>query len=206
MNNNNQNCTSDIRSNNILTTVRGFLEGEKVLLRPLVVEDAYGNYPHWFNDANVSKGNSHHVFPYTQQEALEYIQSLSQRKDILSLAIIDKLDMIHIGNISLQNINFIYRSAELAIIIGEKSAWGKGYGKEASYLLTAHGFYALNMHRIQCATFSDNIGMQKIALHIGMILEGKRRESVYKNGRFLDIYEYGVLASEFYNLQQQKKL
>ena len=174
-----------------------FIIGEKVILRTLVSEDANGNYPNWFNDADVCSGNSHHVYPYCSDMALGYVQSLQARKDIIVLAIVDKSDNKHVGNVSLQHINFIYRSAEFAIIIGEKSVWGKGIGKETIHLIMQHGFQSLNLNRIECGTFENNIGMQKIALSLGMKHEGTRRKAVYKNGIYLDIFEYGILKDEF---------
>ena len=174
-----------------------FIDGEQIYLRPLTEEDASGNYPHWFNDADVCRGNSHHVYPYTQQQALDFIKSLPTRNDMLVLAIVSKISETHVGNISLQNINRINRCAEFAIIIGEKSAWGKGVGKEAARLVISHGFLSLNLHRIECGTFENNFSMQKIALSIGMRLEGTRRKKAYKDGNYYDVLEYGMLREEF---------
>jgi len=103
------------------TKILPFIIGKTITLRHLVPEDIEGNYPNWFNDADICVGNSHHVYTFTKDTALEYIRSLSERRDIIVLAIIDKSDEQHVGNISLQKINYISRSAELAIIIGEKS-------------------------------------------------------------------------------------
>jgi RimJ/RimL family protein N-acetyltransferase len=174
-----------------------FIVGNHVVLRPLFETDINGRYPEWFNDAEVCFGNSHHVYPYLPGEAVEFIQSLTKKRDMLVLAILNKNTGEHIGNISLQEINFIYRDAELAILLGEKSCWGQGFGKEAVFLLVAHGFKALNLHRISCGTFLNNIAMQKIALSIGMRLEGTRRQAVFKDGVYYDMLEYGILKNEF---------
>jgi RimJ/RimL family protein N-acetyltransferase len=174
-----------------------FLSGNNIELRPLEESDADGNYSCWFNDAEVCFGNSHHTYPYTYADARDFISSLSSKKDMLILAVVNKVTGVHIGNISLQEINYIYRSAELAIIIGEKMDWGKGFGKEAVRLMLSHGFNDLNLNRISCGTFENNIAMQKIALSFGMKHEGTRRMAVFKNGKYLDLLEYGILRNEF---------
>ena len=174
-----------------------FLDGERVYLRALAESDAEGPYPVWFNDEEVCRGNSHHVFPYTAEAALAYIRHVTQARDSLVLAIIRREDEQHIGNIALQNIHPVYRSAEFSIVIGEKSAWGKGYAKEAARLLCEHGFESLNLHRIGCGTFEDNEAMKRLAHYLGMKEEGRRRESVFKNGRYVNMVEYGVLRSEY---------
>ena len=104
---------------------------------------------------------------------------------------------MHIGNVSLQDIIFIHGNAELAIILGEKSCWNKGIGREAVRLLMEHGFKALNLHRIWSGTFETNIGFKKLALSLGMIHEGTRRKAVFNNGVYLDVLEYGILRDEF---------
>ena len=138
-----------------------FLAGARVSLRPLVPGDADGPYLEWFNDAEVSRLNSHHVFPYTRDEALAWIAALPGRRDALVLAI--ELDGAHVGNISLQDIDPVARSAELAIVLGDRSVWGKGIGTEAAELLVAHGFRAMNLHRIACGTVAANQGMCRLA-------------------------------------------
>lgn len=56
-----------------------------------------------------------------------------------------------------------------------------------------HGFKSLNLHRISCGTTSDNIAMQKLVLSTGMNQEGVRKESIMKNGCYVNLIEYGVI-------------
>lgn len=181
-----------------------FLEGDKIYLRPLSPQDANGNYPAWLNHATACFGNSHHVFPYSREAALEYIADARKGGDKLILAIALQETDEHIGNIALHAIHPVYRSAEFSILIGEQKAWGKGYGLEAIALLMTHAFNNLNLRRISCGTFSNNYAMQKIALNLGMQEEGMRRQAAFKEGRYLDVKEYGVFAEEFFARQQLK--
>ncbi len=174
-----------------------FLVGKNIYLRGLTEEDCDGPYPGWFNDADVCEENSHHLFPYSKPTAHAYVQQVNNRKDKLVLAIVRSKDNVHIGNVALSSINFVNRTAALRIIIGDKSCWQKGYGKEAARLICDHGFLSLNLNRIACGTFGDNIAMQKLAEYLGMLKEGTRRKAVYKSGRYLDTIEYGVLRSEY---------
>lgn len=174
-----------------------FLQGERLYLRALSEDDAAGAYVEWFNDADVCLGNSHHVFPYTREAALEYIRRVRGTRDQLTLAMVLRADERHIGNLALQNIHPVYRTAEFSIVLGDKQLWGQGYGREAGRLLCAHGFNALNLHRIYCGTFEDNVAMQKLALALGMRLEGRRREAAFKRGRYVDVLEYGMLKKEY---------
>jgi [ribosomal protein S5]-alanine N-acetyltransferase len=174
-----------------------FIAGEKVDLCALEEWALEGNYVQWLNDPEVCQYNSHHVFPYNQEKAREYITRVGGSRSELVLAVCVKGKGTHIGNIALQAIDWVARSAEYAIILGEKEAWGKGYAGEASMLLLRHGFNELGLHRIHCGTSAENTGMQKLAAKLGMKEEGRRREGLFKHGKFIDIIEYGILKSEF---------
>lgn len=176
---------------------RAFLMGQNIYLRALLDSDACGNYQHWFNDAEVCQSNSHHVFPYNEKKALEYIEYAQRTRETLVLAIVTKDKDSHIGNISLQDINYLNRTADLAIVIGEKVCWGLGYSKEAAQLIIDHGFSALNLNRITCGTTEDNLPMQRLALAMGFKQEGVRRAAVFKNNQYLALFEYGLLKSEW---------
>jgi len=174
-----------------------FLEGKYTHLRPLLVSDITDDYIGWLNDSEVCRYNSHHVFPYDKYKAEEYIKNISLSKDILVLAIIDKKKEKHIGNVSLQNIDLLNRSAEFAILIGDKTYWGKGISKEVSLLIIKHGFVELNLNRIYCGTSENNVGMIKLAKALNMKKEGVRRKAIYKNGNYHNIIEFGLLRGEY---------
>ena len=175
----------------------GFLTGERIVLRKLEKADVQGNYSRWFNDPEVCKYNGHHRFPYGEDDLFRYVESLQGDSGRLVLAIVEAGTGIHIGNVSLQGIDYIDRSAEFAIVLGEKSSWGKGYSKDAAELIIAHGFSMLNLHRIYCGTSAENVPMQRLALAMGFSVEGKRREAIYKEGKYWDIVEYGLLRAEW---------
>lgn len=184
-----------------LSLSKSFLEGKGIMLRGLLLSDLSGGYPSWFNDPEVTRFNSHGRFPKTPQEMEDYYRSVTRSSDNLVLAIIEKSSGLHIGNISLQKIQWTDRSAEYAIVLGERSSWGKGYGKEASDLILAHGFLELNLHRIYCGTSANNEGMKKLAAHMGMKEEGRRRDAIFKHGKYQDILEYGLLREEYLKLK-----
>jgi len=115
-----------------------FLTGEKVYLRTINEHDLTATYREWFNDEEVCKFNSHHRFPNYDENMTDYFNRVIRSRENLILAICDKKSDSHIGNISLQNIDTLNRTAEFAIIVGDKAHWGKGAGKEAARLLLRH--------------------------------------------------------------------
>ncbi len=172
------------------------LTSSSIYLRPLHIDDAKGDYPSWLNDKEVCRYNSHGDTLYTKEMALSYIKSVQDNPACRVFAICDAKSDKHIGNISLQAISEKNHSAEFAILLGDKNFWGKGVAKEASKLLLEFGFQALKLHRIYCGTSEANEPMQRLAIALGMQLEGRRKEALFKNGRFYDVLEYGILAPQ----------
>lgn len=170
-----------------------FLRGRTIYLRALNEQDILGNYSTWLNDLEITKYNSHGRFPMTVEKLLNFVQMSTQSNTSLVMAVVNTENDEHVGNISLQSINWIDRNAEIAFLLGEKSYWGKGIMLEAGKLIIKHGFNSLNLHRIYCGTSSQNIGMQKLAEKLEMTIEGIRKEALFNNGTYDDIIEYGIL-------------
>lgn len=170
-----------------------FLQDEYLYLRALSRKDVDGNYGCWFNDPEVTKYNSHGKYIMTSEKLIKYIENSQNDNSMLVFAIIIKNTDAHVGNISLQNINWIDRRAEIAFILGEKENHGKGVMFRAGQLLIEHAFNELNLHRVYCGTLATNLGMKKLAIKLGMTEEGVRKEVVYKSGRYIDVVEYGLI-------------
>lgn len=164
-------------------------------VRPLAEEDLDGPYLGWFEDQEVCRYNSHGKFFKTRSAFRQFLGELN-REDRVVWAIVHAQDG-HIGNISLQEISLIDRTAELAIIIGDKRHWGRGVGAMAGRALLRHAFEKLNLERVGCGTAATNEGMKKLALALGMTHEGTRRAALFLEGARVDVLEYGILRAEF---------
>lgn len=174
-----------------------FLTGREIYLTPLTKEDISDEYISWLNDSEVCAGNSHAIFPNSKAKTINYIESITNSKTELVFAIKLKKNNLHIGNASIQNINNIYRSADLAIIIGNKKYWNKGISTEIFRLFIEYGFSRLNLNRLTAGTPVTNIGMTAICKKIGMKQEGIMREFMYKNGKYIDVVIFSILKKEF---------
>ncbi len=102
-----------------------------------------------------------------------------------------------IGNLALFGINTLDRSAEIGIVIGDKASWNKGYGCEAMKLMVGRGFNDLGLHRIFLRVFETNPRGIRCYEKAGFVHEGRLREAVWKNGKFLDVLIMSVLQTEW---------
>lgn len=168
---------------------------KEYFVRPLAEDDIDGPYPGWFEDQEVCRYNAHGKFFKTKAQFREYAAT-SNQEDRIVWAVCHVTDG-HVGNISLQNISLINRTAEFAIILGDKRHRGRGLGLLAGRALLRHGFQKLNLERVYCGTAATNEGMKKLAVALGMTLEGTRRRHLFLEGSRVDVVEYGILRDEF---------
>jgi len=164
-------------------------------LTPLRKTDLDGPYSSWFSDQNITKYSSHGKFFKNVNYFLSFYENLN-REDQVVLGIFHTLDG-HIGNLSLQDISWINRTAEFAIIIGNQNHQNKGVSYEASKYIIEHGFKKLNLNKIYCGTADQNIGMQKLALKLGMKEEGRRVDHLFLEGGYHDVLMYYILAKDW---------
>lgn len=171
---------------------------ENYYVRQLLESDLEGAYPGWFQDQEVCSYNSHGKFFKTKDYFKSYVGRLNDENHMVWA--ICHIEDGHIGNISLQEFSFINRTAEFAILLGDKRHWKKGVGLLAGHQLLKHGFDKLNLERIYCGTAASNQGMIQLAITLGMIQEGTRRQHLFLDGERVDLLEYGILRSEFKRL------
>ena len=169
------------------------LKTENLILTPLSEKELDGNYVNWLNDKEVCKYNSHGERTYTREMAVDFINSVKNDSTKEVYAVYHQKDNIHIGNISLQQIDKRNQSAEIAFLFGEKGYWGKGYASEAAQELLKRAFNELKLHRIYFGTSQYNIGMQKVGEKLGFQKEGTLKDAQFKNGKFNDIVLYGLV-------------
>ena len=162
-----------------------FLEGEKVFLRPVENSDANQEYLNWVNNQEITSGLVTGYFPQNLDRLNSYLEDTTSRQ-VVFLAICDKTTNKHIGNIKLDSIDWVARTAEIGILLGNKNYWGKGIGTEAFQLLTDYGFNGLNLNKIWLTVFSNNKGALKLYQKLGFAEEGVLKKHVFKHGQYLD--------------------
>jgi RimJ/RimL family protein N-acetyltransferase len=74
---------------------------------------------------------------------------------------------------------------------------GNGYATEAARLLTEFAFVDLNAQKIAATVIASNAASERVLEKLGFQQEGRRRNQMYKDGKYRDVTEWGLLESEF---------
>lgn len=89
------------------------------------------------------------------------------------------------------------QSSFLAIGIGERDYWGKGYGSDALRLILNYAFNELNQHRVGLNVTSYNTRAIRAYEKVGFKYEGAQREYSMRDGQRYDLVYYGILREEW---------
>ena len=166
------------------------LLGEKILLRPVTLEDVTEAYCDWLNDPEVNRYLETRFVVQTLVSVRSYVASAIAAPDNIFLAIIEKATNRHIGNIKLGPVLPYHRRGELSFFIGEKSCWGKGYATEAVELLTEYGLRELSLVKVTAGCYSTNFGSKRVFEKLGYEIEAVLKKQYFSENDWVNSYSF----------------
>ncbi len=172
-----------------------YLIGPKLYLRALDRADApmlqcFMNHPE-VNHSLISWR------PFTAEMEGEWVERMGRSEQDVVLGISPLADDRLIGVCGLHAIDWRNRSATFGIVIGEPDQWGKGYGTEATRMLTRHGFERMNLHRIQLDVNESNERGRRAYEAVGYRREGVFRGAIFRDGGYADVHRMAILADDW---------
>ena len=133
---------------------------------------------------------------YTRADMQRWVEAHAQAKDEALYVITDETNRC-LGHVGLYKIDHRVRSAEFAILIGDKKAWGTGIGRACTSFMLRFGFEELQLHRIYLEVLESNERAKKLYEALGFQHEGRLRHAQWKGGRYLDVHVMGILETDW---------
>lgn len=171
-----------------------FLKGERVFLRPLEMSDL-DRCTLWVNDPEIRQFITI-TFPMSSQQEQSWLNDSVASKDKVKLAI-ETHEGVHIGNISIHEIDWINRTATTGTMIGDKEYWGRGYGTEAKMLLLDYMFNTLNLRKVHSSAYAFNERSINYSLKCGYKITGRLMEERFHDGKYHDVVLLEVFRDEW---------
>lgn len=172
------------------------LNGTKIQLKK-VERKNINQLREWRNNPELRKYFREHRLINEDNQIKWYENKILSDSNQYNFEIHAKEKSVLIGHCGLYYIDWINRTAEFGIYIGDCDFRNGGYGSDALRTLIKYGFNDLNLNRIWCEVYSNNEAL-KIYEHIGFIHEGKLRENYFNEGKYYDSYILGMLRSDYY--------
>jgi RimJ/RimL family protein N-acetyltransferase len=182
-----------------------FIEGELVnLCIPSAEAIELDGWADWFNMTSQLENTIHGVFPNFPETQFKILEEIKNRDKIV-LLICEKSLNRAFGVVSLQAINLVSRSAEIAINIGnpELSVMPSLAALEAMALISEHGFSEMGLERIYAGQAYPNlVGWNKLLEVIGFKVEGITRGTFKRGHKVSDTVLVACRLQDYLNIKK----
>ncbi len=172
------------------------LTGEQVVLRRHAPANLRA-FQRWYADPEVVRLTRYQDSPMRPDEIERFFAARALGSDSLAMAIHVREGDRLVGTCALSQLDADNGSALFHITIGEKDAWGHGYGTDATRLMIDHAFSGLGLHRVGLTVFSFNERAIRSYRSVGFVVEGRAREAIWREGRWWDEISMSILDSDW---------
>jgi len=184
----------------------GEKKGEEISLelRPPKDEQLLAKlYTEWINDNRVRLYLSTPI-PCTESYELGFVKDQCS-KEGKTMWIIYCGDQA-IGNVGINGIDLVNKRAELGIMIGDKSFWGKGIASAVEATVLEYGFsniVAGGLNKISAGVLTGNIASQKALEKVGFAKCSLKKQEYWFQGKWFDLWEGEILQSKWKKVRKQ---
>jgi len=174
-----------------------FLEGKKVFLTPMFMEDVDRFYL-WQNDRELLFVGGPSVRPMTMEQTKERLKKSLSEKDNQHHAIIDCKSGEFVGFAVIFSIDESSRVCEWGLLL-DSSVHRQGIATEVGEMVLRYIFVDMGMQKVKSSTHSGNEGSIRLQEKLGMVHEGNGRRELYIRSEYYDDVRYGMLREEFFD-------
>jgi len=168
-------------------------ETERLRIEPFEERHLTSRYVSWLADPEVVRWSEQQHVQHTLSSCREYYQSFRDTPNMF-FAIVAKDPAIgHLGNLNVY-VDERHGLADIGILVGERGAWGKGYGREAWQAVMSALLAEPGIRKVTGGCVADNTAMAKIMRGCGMIEDGRRVRHYVYDGVARDLVYFVAFA------------
>jgi RimJ/RimL family protein N-acetyltransferase len=150
----------------------------------------------WFNDERVTADLVGSRDSFSLDDAAGWVERAIDTPDDRKWAItIDGTDDA-VGFVALFGLGR-QLGPELAVLVGDPAAWGRGVAREAERQACNRAFSEHGAHRIHAEIPATNQAAQKVVTFLGFQREGVMRAAIRRGDERIDNQVWGLLPEDF---------
>jgi RimJ/RimL family protein N-acetyltransferase len=176
------------------------LIGRKVVLREFVHEHLNDSrYFEWLRDPEVVLPiyRMEYLLPISFDAVRSYVESLWNSGRDGFFAIHEKDSGKFVGTQRIGHIDWRSGVADIGVLVGDRSCWGRGYATDAVRIACRYAFGPLSLRRLTGGTPATNEAMCRCFSRLGFREEGRLRKHLLIRGRYDDHVLYGMIKEEY---------
>jgi ribosomal-protein-alanine N-acetyltransferase len=160
----------------------------RLVLEPLAEAEVDRLYVGWLNDPEAMRFSNQRFHTHTEATQRAYVASFAGGPNLL-LAVRRADDGRMIGSMTAY-VAVPHGTADIGLLVGERTLWGRGYGREAWSALMAYLLGAGGLRKVTAGAVRANAAMCAIMERTGMHLEAVRRRQELIDGVENDVLLY----------------
>lgn len=182
---------------------RYFWQGDRVRLRPWMPDDWEVIYQESFDSPSRQVLQLGTELPKSPDEIKQTIAKYGGCKDVdgVILFTIESLSGEVVGGLSLHSRSEKNGTFGFGVVV-YRAHRNRGYAEDAVRILLQYCFHERRYQKCNSAYVGGNEPSRRLHEKLGFIEEGRRRRSLYLNGRFCDDILVGLTREEFDALDQ----
>lgn len=176
------------------------IETERLRIVPFSEEHLTPCYVNWLNDPEVVRYSDQRYRKHTLESCREYWQSFTESPNYFWAIVARDAQLGYIGTMTAY-VNTIHSVADVGILIGERTVWGRGYGLEAWTAACDYLLREAEIRKVTGGALSVNTAMLKIMRRVGMVEDGRRTRQCLFEGREVDIVHMALFREDWMRQQ-----
>jgi RimJ/RimL family protein N-acetyltransferase len=163
-------------------------------LAPFGAEHLSQRYVSWLNDPEVVRHSEQRHRAHSLESCRAYVESFADSPSGLWAMLTRQGG--HVGNVT-ATVDAPNAVAELGILIGERSHWGRGLATQAWTALADHIFRARGLRKLVAGAMAENAAMLRVAEKLGMRQDGRRARHFLLDGREVDAVLFALFREDW---------
>lgn len=151
----------------------------------------------WYRDPELARLTRYQTRPMPREEVERFFHARLLAPEAVAYAIHVRATDRLIGLTTFSSLDADNGTVLFHITIGERDAWGQGFGTETAELMLQHAFERLGLHRVGLSVFAFNERAIRSYEKAGFHIEGRLREAIQRDGRYWDEVQMGALGREW---------
>jgi ribosomal-protein-alanine N-acetyltransferase len=151
-------------------------------------------YVGWLNDPEVVKFSEQRARVHTVDSCRVYALSFVGGPHHFWAIVAEELG--HIGNLNAY-VNQVHGTADVGILIGERSAQGRGYATEAWVAVCDYLLRTAGLRKVTAGALAVNQPMIRLMERVGMRDDGRRVRQQIWNGAEVDVVHAALFRAEW---------
>lgn len=173
------------------------IEGKLVTLRAIELEDL-DLLVKWSNSPELWQHLGGWHFPYSKISTEAYIKNINHANMKEQIFAIEAHDIGLVGTVNLFDIDWKNRSAETGVMLGDVDTRGKNYAVDVGMTFMRYAFKELGLNRLGGEVLEYNVRSLGLSTKkLGFQIEGKRVESIYRNGEYHSQILIGITHKQY---------